>query len=46
MQEEKKELEITIPAGVDDGNRMRIPDRGSPGQNGGPAGDLYIRIRI
>ena len=46
MQEEKKDLEITIPAGVDDGNRMRIPDRGSPGQNGGPAGDLYIRIRI
>ena len=39
-------IRVQIPAGVDDGNRMRIPDRGSPGQNGGPAGDLYIRIRI
>lgn len=46
MKEERKELEISIPAGVDDGNRMRIAGRGSPGQNGGPAGDLYVRINI
>lgn len=46
MKEERKEIEISIPAGVDDGNRMRISGRGAPGQNGGPAGDLYVRIHV
>jgi curved DNA-binding protein len=37
---------VRIPAGVDDGGRIRVPGKGGEGQGGGPAGDLYARIRI
>ncbi len=40
------ELEVTIPAGVGDGDRMRISGRGEAGYRGGPPGDLYIEIRV
>ena len=33
---------MTIPAGVDDGQQLRVSGQGEPGVNGGPAGDLYI----
>mgnify|MGYP006159354765 FL=1 len=42
----QKTLEIKIPAGIDDGQRIRSSGNGEPGQNGGPAGDLYIEIRL
>ena len=41
-----KTLEVKIPAGIDDGMRIRSGGNGEPGQNGGPAGDLFIEIRL
>ena len=41
-----KTLEVKIPAGIDDGMRIRSVGNGEPGTNGGPAGDLYIEIRL
>jgi molecular chaperone DnaJ len=41
-----KTLEVKIPAGIDDGMRIRSTGNGEPGTNGGPAGDLYIEIRL
>lgn len=35
-------IEINIPAGVDNGQQMRVSGQGEAGQNGGPAGDLYL----
>jgi molecular chaperone DnaJ len=42
----QKTLEVKIPAGIDDGMRIRSAGNGEPGTNGGPPGDLYIEIRI
>ena len=42
----QKTLEVNIPAGIDDGMRIRSVGNGEPGQNGGPPGDLYIEIRV
>ena len=41
-----KTLEVKIPAGISEGMRIRSANNGEPGTNGGPAGDLYIEIRI
>ena len=41
-----KTLEVKIPAGIDDGMRIRSTGNGEPGANGGPPGDLYIEIRL
>ena len=41
-----KTLEVKIPAGINEGMRIRSTGNGEPGTNGGPAGDLYIEIRI
>jgi molecular chaperone DnaJ len=41
-----KTLEVKIPAGINEGMRIRSAGNGEPGVNGGPAGDLYIEIRI
>ncbi len=43
---ETSRLSLTIPAGVHDGQRMRLAEQGEPGRSGGPAGDLYVRIEI
>ena len=43
---QKKVLEVTIPAGIDSGNRMRLAGQGEAGMNGGPNGDLYIFVHI
>jgi molecular chaperone DnaJ len=43
---QQKTLEIKIPAGIDDGMRIRSSGNGEPSPNGGPPGDLYIEIRI
>jgi molecular chaperone DnaJ len=39
-------VEVRIPAGVASGTRLRVPNKGNAGANGGPAGDLYITIRV
>ncbi|OYW76952.1 MAG: molecular chaperone DnaJ [Verrucomicrobia bacterium 12-59-8] len=38
-------FEVRIPPGATDGRRIRVPGQGEPGQNGGEAGDLYLRVR-
>src|SRR5438270_10863346 len=42
----QKTLEVRIPAGIDDGMRIRSAGNGEPGTNGGPSGDLYVEIHI
>ncbi len=41
-----KNLDVSIPAGVRDGARIRLAGQGNPGMGGGPAGDLYLKVRI
>lgn len=41
-----KKVRITIPAGVYDGQQIKLKGHGSPGYNGGPGGDLYITFNI
>ena len=41
-----KKIKVTIPAGVDDGQQLRVSGQGEPGRNGGPAGDLYVVFRV
>lgn len=41
-----KNIRITIPAGVEDGQKIRLKGHGAPGVNGGPNGDLYITFVI
>jgi curved DNA-binding protein len=41
-----KNIRITIPAGVENGQKIRIAGHGAPGTNGGPAGDLYITFHV
>ena len=41
-----KTLNVKIPAGVDEGDRIRLSGEGEPGENGGPSGDLYVVTHI
>jgi molecular chaperone DnaJ len=41
-----KKVLVKVPAGVDTGTRLRIPDRGESGYRGGPPGDLYVRLHV
>jgi molecular chaperone DnaJ len=41
-----KRLKVTVPAGIADGNRLRVAGEGQPGTNGGPNGDLYIFFSV
>ena len=41
-----KTLSVKIPAGVDEGDRMRLSGEGEPGVNGGPPGDLYVQVHL
>ena len=41
-----KEIEITVPAGVDNGHQLRISGKGAAGYNGGPNGDIYIEFTV
>jgi molecular chaperone DnaJ len=41
-----KKLAVKIPAGVDNGDRIRLSGEGEAGRNGGPAGDLYVEVNV
>jgi curved DNA-binding protein len=41
-----RDFEVSIPRGVRDGQRIRLSGVGEPGAGGGPAGDLYLRVRL
>jgi len=43
--QKNKTLAVKVPAGVDNGDRIRLTGEGEAGQNGGPSGDLYVEIR-
>lgn len=46
LQQERKKVTIKIPAGVDNGTRLRLRGEGDAGWNGAPAGDLYIDLKV
>lgn len=43
---DRVKVSVDVPAGIDDGQRIRITGRGHAGERGGPAGDLYVQIRV
>lgn len=42
----RKKLEVTIPAGIDDGQRIVLRGQGSEGRRGGPSGDLFVYVNV
>ena len=42
----QRRVEVNVPAGIADGQRIRVTGRGHAGERGGPAGDLYVGIRV
>lgn len=46
LVQKTKQIKVTIPAGVEDGNKLRVRGEGDAGPSGGPAGDLYIFLKV
>jgi len=46
LQQKTKQIKVTIPPGVENGNKLRVRGEGDAGPNGGPAGDLYIFLKV
>ncbi|MBL8775252.1 MAG: molecular chaperone DnaJ [Acidimicrobiales bacterium] len=46
VERRPRDVKIRVPAGVQDRQRIRLKGRGGPGRNGGPAGDLYVVVRV
>ncbi len=46
LEEVERRLRVKIPAGVDEGTRIRLPGEGEPGVRGGPPGNLYVFLRV
>jgi molecular chaperone DnaJ len=46
IEHRPREVKVRIPAGVEDGQRIRLRGRGGPGRNGGPPGDLYVTCYV
>jgi molecular chaperone DnaJ len=44
--EKRRKVVVTFPAGIDGGQRLRVPGQGMPGPNGSPAGDLYVDVDL
>ncbi len=44
--ERRRQLKVTVPAGIEDGTRLRMVGEGEAGMHGGPAGDLYVVVRV
>ena len=42
----RKKIQVSIPAGIDNGQSVRIRDKGEPGLNGGPRGDLLVEVNV
>ncbi len=46
VERRRREVKVRVPAGVSDGQRIRVKGRGAAGRNGGPAGDLYVVVHV
>ena len=46
VERRPRQVKVRVPAGVDDGQRIRVKTRGGAGQNGGPPGDLYVVVSV